>query len=453
MMVLHRTSFIWTALALALAVPLAACGAPAPAAPTTTPAPGAATEPASTAPTTAPAKPQVTIRYQDWRLAEEPSQTTLTKMVNEFMAANPDVKVELQPVASADKVNTFVTQARGGNPPDVVKVQITDLPSFQAMGAVLNLDPYIAEAGGQTYKDQFIDFLGKAVTVNGSWYGLPHEGDAFVLYVNTRLWEAAGLDPKNPPTTFEELKAANQKLTDAASGRYAFGMLAEPAISAIWMQSWFLANGVDFFNADYTDTTIDSPKGIEAFTYYTDTFTKDKVVPPGPTQVDYAAEITLFSQEKVAYIQGPLATKGNILSANPNLKSALQAIPFPGTKATAGRGSVYAISQASKNPDAAWRFIEFMDSEQSQLLYYDEATMMPTLKSALAKIDLSADPIGAVIIQEAMPVAKSYPITPKWPKIKPILDDALANTLLGKTDPEAAMKSAATQIRAVLKEP
>ena len=52
-----------------------------------------------------------------------------------------------------------------------------------------------------------------------------------------------------------------------------------------------------------------------------------------------------------------------------------------------------------------------------------------------------------------MPVAKSYPITPKWPKIKPIFDDALANTLLGKTDPEAAMKSAATQIRAVLKGP
>lgn len=37
-----------------------------------------------------------------------------------------------------------------------------------------------------------------------------------------------------------------------------------------------------------------------------------------------------------------------------------------------------------------------------------------------------------------------------WPKIKPILDDALANTLLGKIEPEAAMKNAATQIRAIL---
>jgi ABC-type glycerol-3-phosphate transport system substrate-binding protein len=373
-------------------------------------------------------------------------------MVNAFMAANPDVKVELEPVASGDKANKFITQARGGNPPDVVKVQTTDLPSFQSMGAVLNLDPYIDKVGGQSYKDGFNDFLGKAVTFDGSWYAVPHEGDAFVLYVNTRLWEAAGLDVKSPPKTFDELKAANQKLTDAGAGHYAFGMLADPSIAAVWMQSWFTANGADYFNADYTDTTIDSPQAIEAFKFYTDMFTKDKVVPPGATQVDYAAQVTLFAQEKVAYIQGPLATKGNILSANPELKSVLQAIPFPGTKATAGRGSVFAISQASKHADAAWRFIQFMTSEENQLAYYNQATMMPTLKSALAKIDVSADPIAKMIIQEAIPVAKSYPITRHWAKAKPIIDNAIATTLLGETDPEAALKSAATQIRAVLNE-
>lgn len=431
MMLLHRTSFV--KFLLTLVVILLATSITS-----------------STA--SAQARPQVTIRYQDWRLAEEPSATVLSKMVNDFMAANPDIKVQLEPVASGDKVNKFVTQARGGNPPDVVKVLTTDLPAFKAMKFVLDLDPYIAKSGGQTQKDQFTGFLAKAVNFNGNWYGVPHEGDAFLLYINTHLWQAAGLNPKNLPKTFEELAAANRKLSAPASGRYAFGMLAQPSISAIWMQSWFTANGADFFNADYTDTTIDSPKAIQAFKFYTDMYTKDKAVPPGPTQVDYAAEITLFSQQKVAYIQGPFATEGNILAANPNLKSVLQAIPFPGTKATAGRGSVFVIAQASKHPDAAWRFIQFMNSEQSELRYYKEAKMMPARKSALAKVDLSADPIAKVMVQQAIPAAKSYPITSKWPKIKPILDDALGNTLLGKTDPEVAMKSAATQIRAVLKE-
>jgi ABC-type glycerol-3-phosphate transport system substrate-binding protein len=87
------------------------------------------------------------------------------------------------------------------------------------------------------------------MTFNGSLYSIPHEGDAFVLFINTRLWKEAGLDPENPPKTFEQLKAANLKLTDSKKNRYAYGMLAEPAIAAIWMQSWFTAFGTDFFNA------------------------------------------------------------------------------------------------------------------------------------------------------------------------------------------------------------
>jgi ABC-type glycerol-3-phosphate transport system substrate-binding protein len=63
----------------------------------------------------------VTIRFQDWRLAEEPAGPSLTRMINEFMVANPNSKVQLEPVSVKDKVDKFVTQARGGNPPDVVR--------------------------------------------------------------------------------------------------------------------------------------------------------------------------------------------------------------------------------------------------------------------------------------------------------------------------------------------
>ncbi|UCF89795.1 MAG: extracellular solute-binding protein, partial [Desulfobacterales bacterium] len=228
----------------------------------------------------------VTIRFQDWRLAEEPAGPSLTKMVDEFMAANPDIKVALEPVSVREKVDKFVTQARGGNPPDVVRVLTTDVPPFQAMGALLNLEPFVEKEGGKAYKEQYSDFLINAVTFGGELYAIPHEGDAFVLYINTRLWKEAGLDPDNPPQTFDELRAANQALTNPEKNRYAYGMLAEPAISAIWMQSWFTAFGTDFFNADYSDTLIDSPQAIEAFKFYTDMYVKDHAVPPGPTEVN-----------------------------------------------------------------------------------------------------------------------------------------------------------------------
>ena len=394
----------------------------------------------------------VTIRYQDWRLAEEPAGPSLTRMVNEFMAANPNIKVQLEPVSVKDKVDKFVTQARGGNPPDVVRVLTTDVPSFQAMGALMNLEPLVDKAGGKAYRGQFSDFLIHAVTFKGSLYGIPHEGDAFVLYINTRRWKEAGLDPAKPPKTFEQLRAANLKLTDSKKNHYAFGMLAEPAIAAIWMQSWFTAFGTDFFNTDYSNTLVDSPKGIEAFKFYTGMYTKDKVVPPGPTEVNYGAQVTLFAQEQVAYIQGPYATMGSILSANPKLEPYLKAIPFPGTKATAGRGTVYCIAKETKNAEAAWQLIQWLSKDENQLRFFTEATMLPTKKSALAKIDFVKYPIAKVIVEEAIPAAKSYPVFAQWPKAKAVLDDALAATLLGKSDPEKAMKEAAIKIRVILKE-
>jgi multiple sugar transport system substrate-binding protein len=392
----------------------------------------------------------VSVRFQDWRLAEEPAGPSLTRMVTDFGKANPDIKVELEPVSVRDKVTKFVTQARGGNPPDVLRVLTTDVPSFQAMGALLDLEPLVAKAGGAALKEQYAAFLVNAATIDGHLYCMPNEGDAFVLYINTRVWKDAGLDPDRPPTTFAELEKANRALAKPGSGKYAFGMLAEPAIAAIWMQSWFTAHGSDFFNADYTDTLIDSPKGIEAFKFYTTMYTRDHAVPPGPTETDYAAQVNLFAQEKVAYIQGPFATKGGILAANPRLASVLRAIPFPGTRATAGRGTVYCISKASKNPDAAWKLIEWLNSEDNQLRFFREATMVPTRKTALGKINVDADPIARVLIREAIPAAKSYPILAAWPKAKTVLDDALASTLLGRQDPEAAMKNAAREIRAIL---
>ena len=403
-------------------------------------------------PQTAVGQEPVSIRYQDWRLAEEPAGPSLTTMVEAFMENNPGINVEMEPVSVGEKVDLFVTQARGGNPPDVVRVLTTDVPPFVAMGALRSLEDFVDEAGGQEYKDLFSDFLINAVTFDGDLYCIPHEGDAFVLYINTRLWEAAGLDPDNPPTTFEELREANLALTNAAENRYAFGMLAEPAISAIWMQSWFLAHGTDFFTPDYSDTLIDTPEGIEAFSFYTAMYTEDGAVPPGPTEVNYGAQVALFAQETVAYIQGPYATLGSILAANPDLEPYLKVIPFPGTRATAGRGSVLCVSAASEHPAEAWALIQWLTSVDNQLAHFEEATMMPTQKAALEQIDFEQYPIAQVFIEEAIPVAGSYPVFADWPQSKAVLDEALALTLLGETDAETAMHDAATQIREILAE-
>jgi multiple sugar transport system substrate-binding protein len=131
----------------------------------------------------------VTIRFQDWRLAEEPAATALKNLVNEFEASHPDIKVALEPVANKDRIDKFNNQFRAGDPPDVVRFNLTDIPTEVAMGALLPLGSYVENAGGQEFLDDFSKYMVDVATVDGEVYAIPHEGDALLLYVNKRLWE------------------------------------------------------------------------------------------------------------------------------------------------------------------------------------------------------------------------------------------------------------------------
>lgn len=55
------------------------------------------------------------------------------------------------------------------------------------------------------------------------------------------------------------------------------------------------------------------------------------------------------------------------------------------------------------------------------------------------------------MVEQAIPNAVSYyPAFPAWSECSTILQDALTSTLLGQTQPEAAMKDAAIKIREIL---
>lgn len=392
------------------------------------------------------------IRFQDWRLAENPAGPTLKDIVEKFEQENPDIDVILDEVSVNDKIDKFVTQARGGKPPDVVRILTTDVPGFVRMGLLRPLDDLVEESGGDSLTNEYNQFLIDAMTINGNLYGMPHEGDALVLYYNTQLFEDAGLDPNNPPKTWPEFINASKKLTDPSKGQWAFAMLAHSSIPLIWMQSWFLSNGSNFFNEDYTDTLLDSPKGIEAFKFYVELYTKHGVVPPGPTDIDYAAALNLFTEEKVAIIVGPYATYGGILNANPDLEYKTKMMQFPGeVESSSGRGTVFAIPYDSKNPEAAWKLIQFINKPENQLKFYREATMLPSRTALLQSEEIRNNPKLAVMI-EAIKHATSYPIYSKWGEVKRYMTDALQAALLEVKTPEQAAKDAAEKIRVIMKE-
>ena len=64
-------------------------------------------------------------------------------------------------------------------------------------------------------KDNFLpNVLALAQTDDGKQIGVPYSISVPVLYYNPEIFKAAGLDPANPPKTWDEVKAAAKQIKD-----------------------------------------------------------------------------------------------------------------------------------------------------------------------------------------------------------------------------------------------
>ncbi len=79
--------------------------------------------------------------------------------------------------------------------------------------------------GGETPEalDDLLPIIEATYTVDGSLVAAPYNVSTPVMMYDRKLWRAAGLDPDDPPATFDELEAAVRQLRD--SGAAATGMV------------------------------------------------------------------------------------------------------------------------------------------------------------------------------------------------------------------------------------
>lgn len=131
--------------------------------------------------------------------------------VSQFEAANPDINIV------AHEYNwtgpTFAAMLAGGTLPDVFHIPFTDGKSLIEQGQLADITAIVNEL---PYADRFNpNVLATAQDGEGSIFGLPREAYGIGLQYNRQLFEEAGLDPDDPPATWDEVRAAAKAIADA----------------------------------------------------------------------------------------------------------------------------------------------------------------------------------------------------------------------------------------------
>ncbi len=131
-------------------------------------------------------------------------------IIAKFNEQYPDVTIDIQHLPWNGRYEKMLTAIAGGEAPNVVYLNDFQVPLFAETDNLVPItDLYTQEELEAMYTEGALN----AVSSNGTVYALPILQNSLGYLYNVDLFEAAGLDPDNPPATWDELKDAVAKLT------------------------------------------------------------------------------------------------------------------------------------------------------------------------------------------------------------------------------------------------
>jgi multiple sugar transport system substrate-binding protein len=196
--------------------------------------------------------------------SEEAAFAAFEEQVSQFEAENPDVDVES--VEYEWTGPTFAAQLAGGTLPDVFTIPFTDGKSLIEQGQLADISANVAEL---PYADQFNpNVLAAGQDENGNIFAIPTAAYGIGLHYNRALFEQAGLDPDQPPTTWDEVREYAKAIADA-TGQAGYSQMSQSNTGGWQLTTLSYANGgrLQEGSGDEITSTIDNAGTRAALEY------------------------------------------------------------------------------------------------------------------------------------------------------------------------------------------
>lgn len=372
------------------------------------------------------------------------------------------VNVELVPEAGMD-AKLALSLGSGSKQFDVIEAGAKNISTLIAADWIQPVDEYLKNSSlsPAEYTDGFPQTLLDSLAHDGKTYTMPYQVGADLLFYNKDMFEAAGLDPADPPRTMDEIVAAAKKLTkpeEDQAGFVARGSREGNENSFSWIMMWFLNGGrwLDGSGEGKYDV-MTTPEAIKTAEQYNELMTK--YAPAGATNYGFAEAQTAMQQGKVA-----MWLDAAQLGAALEDPAASTIAGKVGYAAPVGEGDDYIVGAVwgfsmvtdTKVGDASWKLIQFLTSKKVAIGQAVAGTNgSPARTDALTDEAVKAvyNPEYLDAMSEAMAHANPVysPVIPEGTEIRAAISLAVSKIISGQADVNTAMKDADDQIRALLK--
>jgi multiple sugar transport system substrate-binding protein len=398
----------------------------------------------------------VTISYYNYNLASAGLGAEATKkLIGEFEAANPNIKVDAVGVPSPDLTTRVQADIAAGRGPDIAQMVFSDMDFIvHNLGAHALEDLFPAHELAAHFDGISPNGL-KLGVFDGKTYGLAYTFSTPVLFYNADIFKAAGLDPENPPKTWADVKTAALTIVDKTDADGFAGGIIGPSAGDWLFQGVIRSNNGGVLSADRKTLTFAEPATVEAVAMLRDLY--DSGAMPN---LDINAGIEAMASGHLGmYLQTSAVQSALLKGATGNFDLRASTMPRFGDKPVRPNNSGSALVILSADPvkqRAAWELMKFMTSKHAYTVITSEIGYLPLRtdivndKAYLADW-VSTHPLVQPNLQQLAVLEpwESMP-GPNYRQIVKTMMEGTEQAVFGGMDPKEAMQAAQDSAQAMM---
>lgn len=396
--------------------------------------------PSSSAPSTtvddAPATGTVTL----W--APDGDATVLTEVLADYLAANPDLDLEVTLIPSDQYVTKLQTAMSSGTVPDIAQAYTEAQLQFTTSGA------FAPVPDGLVDESAFFPGAWTAGLVDGTSYVVPWYTYTRTLIYRKDFADAAGV---TAPTTWEETVPFFQAL-EAGGAQTGFG--ADVGWDTYTGQATAVfahQAGSTLLSADESAWELDTPEFVSALEFQAAPFLAGVSAIDSPLFLD--AMPYLAEGKTGSMISGPWVVAGlDGIAGEPGWTAEhIATAPLPEGPAGASGplgGGGWMVSADSDNAASAWKVIREMVDPDTQIAQFSAFGSMPSVQAAWQDEAIAANPLLDAFFEQ-LKSAEPMPAVPTWIEVSTLIGQELESVARGQrtaAEAAAALQSAADGI-------
>ncbi len=380
-----------------------------------------------------------TITLKFWRHGTQTVWTDYTKeFIKRYEAKNPNIKIEYEyypPFDTFQRLNVAFTAGVG---PDIVGVSLNHVALYAEKKQFMALDDYI---NSWPAKDDLMESMLAASELKGKHYAVAYHPDPYVFAYRKDYFREAGLDPEDPPDTWEKLAEIAPKLTIRDGDLVTRAGYLLPIDDYLSMVPFAVMLGAEFISSGTNpQPTFNQKPWVDALTFMTKMFKDEKVSLETIMKSEWSS--STFAKGNAAIAQVNSTMLSILTKSNPDAEIGYFQLKAKENGPTSNWNGAWllSINENSQHKDESWAFIEEWMSSENMWKMYQATGNLPPLKSLKEKfVESAVDLELNNALFAAIGTGLGNPLVP-WSGLQSVyVNQAMAQAYYGEKTPEAAL--------------